>query len=79
MLKRRSYRFADDLKEFFEGSFGPVEDAIVIGSQTSTGMHSRGFGFVAFKSEKIAQKACKQHYVVIFGKKVGEVERLLDF
>ncbi|CAM6087513.1 unnamed protein product [Calypogeia fissa] len=61
---------SDDLKEFFEAKFGPVADAIVIGSHAGDHMQSRGFGFVTFKNEESVIAAVQAHYVNIFGKKV---------
>ncbi|KAJ7547499.1 hypothetical protein O6H91_08G088600 [Diphasiastrum complanatum] len=59
-----------DLRDFFEEKFGPVLDAIVIGSHSGDQIHSRGFGFVTFKHEESASAAVAAHYVNIFGKKV---------
>ncbi|KAJ7547502.1 hypothetical protein O6H91_08G088600 [Diphasiastrum complanatum] len=60
----------EDLRDFFEEKFGPVLDAIVIGSHSGDQIHSRGFGFVTFKHEESASAAVAAHYVNIFGKKV---------
>jgi RNA recognition motif-containing protein len=58
------------LREFFEAKFGPVVDAIVIGSHAGDHIQSRGFGFVTFKNEEAVIAAVQVHYVNIFGKKV---------
>ncbi|GBG81597.1 hypothetical protein CBR_g32589 [Chara braunii] len=71
---------SDDLREFFEENFGPVEDAIVIGCQVGHRVQSRGFGFVTFKHEKSVMEAIKAHYVNLLGKKVeikGAIPRAL--
>lgn len=31
---------------------------------------SRGFGFVTFQEERVADKVCREHYICIRGKKV---------
>ncbi|CAI7893453.1 unnamed protein product [Closterium sp. NIES-54] len=61
---------SDDLREYFEEHFGPVVDAVVIGSQSGDHVQSRGFGFVTFKYEQSVTAAVKEHYVILFGKKV---------
>ncbi|CAI5468373.1 unnamed protein product [Closterium sp. Yama58-4] len=61
---------ADDLRDYFDEHFGPVVDAVVIGSQSGDHVQSRGFGFVTFKYEQSVTAAVKEHYVILFGKKV---------
>ncbi|BBN20335.1 hypothetical protein MPTK1_8g18320 [Marchantia polymorpha subsp. ruderalis] len=61
---------SDDLRFYFEEKFGPVMDAVVIGSQSGDQVQSRGFGFVTFKNEESVLLAVKTHYVNLFGKKV---------
>ncbi|GJP44700.1 hypothetical protein CLOM_g4060 [Closterium sp. NIES-68] len=61
---------SEDLREYFEEHFGPVVDAVVIGSQSGDHVQSRGFGFVTFKYEQSVTAAVKEHYVILFGKKV---------
>ena len=45
----------------------------MIGSLAGSGEHlqSRGFGFVTFKHKESATAAVNEHYVALFGKKVG--------
>jgi RNA recognition motif-containing protein len=62
--------FADDLWDFFEEKYGPVLDAVVIGSQSGDHLQSRGFGFVTFKHVESVAAAVEAHYINIFGKKV---------
>ncbi|KAG0617942.1 hypothetical protein M758_4G026200 [Ceratodon purpureus] len=62
--------FSDDLREFFELNYGPVVDAVVIGSQAGDQMQSRGFGFVTFKHAASVSAAVEAHYINIYGKKV---------
>ena len=60
-------RWVDDLKKFFE-QFGGVQDAIVLRDvNTNT---SRGFGFVTFDSEEVADKCVQENNYEIKGKKV---------
>ncbi|XP_024369950.2 uncharacterized protein [Physcomitrium patens] len=61
---------SDDLREFFEVNYGPVLDAVVIGSQAGDHMQSRGFGFVTFKHAASVSAAVEAHYINIYGKKV---------
>lgn len=61
---------ADDLRDFFEEKYGPVLDAVVIGSQSGDHMQSRGFGFVTFKYADSVAAAVEAHYINIYGKKV---------
>ncbi|XP_020101675.1 uncharacterized protein LOC109719417 isoform X2 [Ananas comosus] len=61
---------SDHLKEFFEAEFGPVKEAVVIGTQAGNYMQSRGFGFVTFEHEDMVATAIQAHFVNIFGKKV---------
>lgn len=62
---------ADDLRDYFESHFGTVTDAIVIGSQAGDpSFSSRGFGFVTFKHESSVIAAVKEHFVLLFGKKL---------
>eukprot|EP00897_Mesotaenium_endlicherianum_P008426 jgi/Mesen1/7611/ME000397S06677 len=74
------YSGTDDLQDFFEENFGPVSDAVVIGSQSGDHVQSRGFGFVTFKYEESVTAAVKEHFVVILGKKFAPLllERLSD-
>lgn len=68
---------ADDLRDFFEGRYGPVLDAVVIGSQSGEYMHSRGFGFVTFKHAESVAAAVEAHYINIYGKKVNTCVRFI--
>ncbi|BBN12814.1 hypothetical protein MPTK1_5g23100 [Marchantia polymorpha subsp. ruderalis] len=61
---------SDDLRVFFEENFGPVSDAVVIGSHSGDQVQSRGFGFVKFKHEASVLLAIQTHYIHLFGKKV---------
>ncbi|CAK9231201.1 unnamed protein product [Sphagnum troendelagicum] len=61
---------SDDLWDFFEEKYGPVLDAVVIGSQSGDHLQSRGFGFVTFKHVESVAAAVEAHYINIFGKKV---------
>ena len=63
---------ADDLRDFFEEKYGPVLDAVVIGSQSGDHMQSRGFGFVTFKYADSVAAAVEAHYINIYGKKVTD-------
>jgi len=67
----------DDLREFFEMNYGPVLDAVVIGSQAGDQIQSRGFGFVTFKHAASVSAAVEAHYINIYGKKVWGTELLL--
>lgn len=66
--------FVDDLREFFELNYGPVLDAVVIGSPAGDQMQSRGFGFVTFKHAASVTAAVEAHYINIYGKKVWRME-----
>ncbi|PKA51963.1 Ankyrin repeat domain-containing protein EMB506, chloroplastic [Apostasia shenzhenica] len=61
---------SDYLKKIFEEKFGPVEDAVVIGTQTGIHMLSRGFGFLTFKQEDSRAMALNAHFITISGKRV---------
>ncbi|GLJ48020.1 hypothetical protein SUGI_1014120 [Cryptomeria japonica] len=61
---------SEDLRDIFESKFGPVIDAVVIGSQGGEHLHSRGFGFVTFKHQESVATAVQAHYIPIFGKMV---------
>ncbi|KAI5081520.1 hypothetical protein GOP47_0004703 [Adiantum capillus-veneris] len=61
---------SDDLKDCFEAEFGPVEEAIVMSTQTGGHIQSRGFGFVTFVKEASCVAAVRQHYLIIYGKRV---------
>ncbi|BBN12819.1 hypothetical protein MPTK1_5g23160 [Marchantia polymorpha subsp. ruderalis] len=61
---------SDDLRVFFEENFGPVSDAVVIGSHSGDQVQSRGFGFVKFKHEASVLLAIQTHYIQLSGKKV---------
>ncbi len=58
---------ASELRKYFE-KFGGVQDAIVI-RNVSTNV-SRGFGFVTFDSEEVADKCVKENNYKIKGKRV---------
>ena len=57
----------DELKRYFE-KFGGVQDAIVI--RNSTTNSSRGFGFITFDSEEVADMCVRKNDYVIKGKKI---------
>ncbi|KAH7298426.1 hypothetical protein KP509_25G042600 [Ceratopteris richardii] len=59
-----------DLKNCFEAEFGPVEEAIVMSTQIGNHIQSRGFGFVTFVKEESCIAAVRQHYLIIYGKRV---------
>ncbi|KAK6928204.1 Ankyrin repeat [Dillenia turbinata] len=61
---------SDGLHKIFEEQFGAVEDAVVIGNQTSGMASSRGFGFVTFKNQRSVAAAVQVHYIEILGKYV---------
>ena len=61
---------ADELKESFQDKFGPVSEAAVMGSQSGNQVMSRGFGFVTFKNQSSYFEAVRQHFIILFGKKV---------
>ncbi len=58
---------SDGLKVAF-GSFGEIEEAIVI-TDRETG-HSRGFGFVTFQSEEEAEKALEMDGAELDGRRL---------
>ncbi|KAK8955983.1 Heterogeneous nuclear ribonucleoprotein 1 [Platanthera guangdongensis] len=59
-----------ELKKLFEEEFGPVEDAIVIGTKGGSRVLSKGFGFLTFKQEDTQKLAVKTHFITISGKTV---------
>ncbi|KAL0922402.1 hypothetical protein M5K25_006385 [Dendrobium thyrsiflorum] len=59
---------SDDLKKFFEEEFGPVDDAVVIGTKVGNRVLSKGFGFLTFKQEDTMKRAVKAHFVTLSGK-----------
>ncbi|XP_060959035.1 uncharacterized protein LOC115700489 isoform X2 [Cannabis sativa] len=61
---------SNSLRKFFDEKFGPVEDALVLVTQTGAHIHSRGFGFVTFRDEKSVLAAVQAHYVTISDKVV---------
>lgn len=58
---------ANDLKKYFE-KFGGVQDAIVLRDVNTNA--SRGFGFVTFDSEEVADKCVQENNYDIKGKRV---------
>ncbi|XP_062106663.1 uncharacterized protein LOC133818003 [Humulus lupulus] len=64
------------LRKFFGEQFGPVEDALVLVTQTGNHIQSRGFGFVTFRDEKSVLAAVQAHYVTI-SDKVVEIKSVL--
>ncbi|KAL2623117.1 hypothetical protein R1flu_003322 [Riccia fluitans] len=58
------------LKKFFEEHFGTVLDATVKEMKVGDQTYSRGFGFVTFEREKIAQAALQTGAATIHGRKV---------
>lgn len=58
----------DHLKKFFEEEFGPVEDALVIGTKVGHRVISKGYGFLTFKQEDTMKMAVKTHFATISGK-----------
>jgi RNA recognition motif-containing protein len=69
-LLRLNLIFSDELKELFEGRFGPVSEAAVMGNQSGGRIQSRGFGFVTFKNQSSCVEAVRQHFITLFGKRV---------
>lgn len=61
------YILIDDLKTYFE-KFGGVQDAIVLRDVKTNA--SRGFGFVTFDSDEVADKVVQENNYEIKGKKV---------
>jgi RNA recognition motif-containing protein len=66
---------ADELKECFQKQFGPVSEAAVMGSQTGGQIMSRGFGFITFKNQSSYFEAVRQHFIILFGKKVRSLKQ----
>ncbi|OQR75306.1 heterogeneous nuclear ribonucleoprotein 27C-like [Tropilaelaps mercedesae] len=60
------------LGQFFRENYGnftlQVLEVVIMFDQESS--RSRGFGFVTFQEERVADKVCKEHYIFIKGKKV---------
>jgi RNA recognition motif-containing protein len=65
----------DDLREFFEVNYGPVKDAVVIGSQAGVQMQSRGFGFVTFKHAASVSAAVELDHVSLGFEKLSDFVR----
>ncbi|XP_020593436.1 uncharacterized protein LOC110033690, partial [Phalaenopsis equestris] len=61
---------SDDLKKFFEEEFGPVDDALVVGTRVGNRVISKGFGFLTFKQEDTTKMAVKAHFVTLYGKTI---------
>ncbi|XP_028555081.1 uncharacterized protein LOC110108457 isoform X2 [Dendrobium catenatum] len=61
---------SDDLKKFFEEEFGPVDDAVVIGTKVGSRVLSKGFGFLTFKQEDTMKSAVKAHFITLSGKTI---------
>ncbi|KAK1272126.1 hypothetical protein QJS04_geneDACA021600 [Acorus gramineus] len=69
-LQKMTALLKAELKDFMEGKFGPVENALVIESQEGDCLRSRCFGFVVFKREETAEAAMNTHFISMSGKKV---------
>ncbi|KAH0465906.1 hypothetical protein IEQ34_006009 [Dendrobium chrysotoxum] len=59
---------SDDLKKLFEEEFGPVDDAVVIGTKVGSRVLSKGFGFLTFKQEDTMKRAVEAHFITLSGK-----------
>ena len=57
----------DDLKKYFE-AYGGVQDAIVLRDSRTNA--SRGFGFITFDSDEVADWCVKENRFEIKGKKI---------
>ncbi|XP_022702169.1 heterogeneous nuclear ribonucleoprotein A/B-like isoform X2 [Varroa jacobsoni] len=58
----------NELGQFFRENYGNVLEVVIMFDQES--QRSRGFGFVTFQEERVADKVCREHYICIRGKKV---------
>lgn len=63
---------SDELKDHFQKSFGDVQDAIIL-KDIYTGK-SRGFGFVTFKEEAVAQKLINEVTVTEINKRKIDIK-----
>ncbi|XP_065830721.1 RNA-binding protein Musashi homolog 2-like isoform X2 [Oscarella lobularis] len=57
-----------DLEKYFEKNYGKVMDASLMIDKTTS--RHRGFGFVVFESDSIADNVCNDHFHEINGKQV---------
>ena len=64
---------SEELKDHFQKNFGEVQDAIIL-KDIYTGK-SRGFGFVTFKDEGVAQKLIKEVTVTEINKRKIDIKK----
>jgi len=64
---------SEELKDHFQKNFGEVQDAIIL-KDIYTGK-SRGFGFVTFKDESVAQKLVNEVTVTEINKRKIDIKK----
>lgn len=61
---------SEELGRFFEETFGPVADSVIICISEEGVVRSRGFGFITFESADSADQAAGQHWVPFKNRRV---------